>query len=376
MVHSTSAAHKAPDGHDKTGINLSATNSNTSPMEAALIANHKLKCTGSGDALQSQPPPQFGQFAPHQQRQSNSNNGQPPRGDRSVDHQQHGGKENLLVGQEESQQQHGPGKGEGDLTCKPTDRMMGSRFEHSNLPPPTNNSEFNNSYYTSRQCYDQHGGQQQQSSGMGATHSVDNSHEGGYHNSQYSQYPAYRAGYGGGAYGMMGPSGCRQPGNMMLGSSSSASHGKSNASGGFQRYPGQTQQQQGPSGATPTLNQLLTSPSPMMRGYGGAYQDYGGPTSQQQAGMALGKDVASQYGASTAHWGGQQRNHPLSMNAGSGGQGLGRTQDNVLSKKSHRICFCCNKLCTLLDGTSGQLEGKEAERSLYCLPPVETKVVH
>ncbi|MED6238521.1 hypothetical protein ATANTOWER_023671 [Ataeniobius toweri] len=326
MVHSTSAAHKAPDGHDKTGINLSATNSNTSPMEAALIANHKLKCTGSGDAPQSQPPPQFGQFAPHQQRQSNSNNGQPTRGDRSVDHQQHGGKENLLVGQEESQQQHGPGKGEGDLTCKPTDRMMGSRFEHSNLPPPTNNSEFNNSYYTSRQCYDQHGGQQQQSSGMGATHSVDNSHEGGYHNSQYSQYPAYRAGYGGGAYGMMGPSGCRQPGNMMMGSSSSASHGKSNASGGFQRYPGQTQQQQGPSGATPTLNQLLTSPSPMMRGYGGAYQDYGGPTSQQQAGMALGKDVASQYGASTAHWGGQQRNHPLSMNAGSGGQGLGRTQ--------------------------------------------------
>ncbi|KAM4541350.1 AT-rich interactive domain-containing protein 1B-like isoform 1-T1 [Fundulus diaphanus] len=325
MVHSTSAAHKAPDGHDKTGINLSASKSNTSPMEAALIANHKLKCAGSGDTPQAHPPPpQFGQFAPHQQRQSNnSNNGQAPREDRSMDHQQHGGKENLLVGQEESQQQQGPGKGEGDLTCKP--ERMASRFEHSNLGPPAN-SEFNNSYYTPRPCYDQHGGQQQQSSGMGVTHSVENSHEGGYHNSQYGQYPAYRAGYGGGAYGMMGASGCRQPGNMMMSSNSSASHVKSPTSGGFQRYPGQTQQQQqGPSGATPTLNQLLTSPSPMMRGYGGAYQDYGAPAPQQHASMALGKDVGPQYGASNAHWGGQ-RNHPLSMNAGSGGQGLGRTQ--------------------------------------------------
>ena len=344
MVHSTSTSHNAADGHDKAGNNLtsaSVSNSNTSSMETGLIANHKLKCVGSGDPPQSHPPqqplPQFGQFAPHQQRQIQSNNtvnnnGQVPRGDRSMEHQHHGGKENLLGGQEESQQQHMPGKGEGDLTCKPSERMMG-RFEHSNLGPPSNNSEFNNNYYTSRPCYDQHGGQQQQSSGMGITHSsahnsMENSHEAGYHNSQYSQYSAYRAGYGGGAYGMMGPSGCRQPGNMMMGSNSSASHGKSPmgvASGGFQRYPGQSQQQH-PSGATPTLNQLLTSPSPMMRGYGGAYQDYSGPTAQQQASMGLGKDMGPQYGASSAHWGGQQRNHPLSMNPVNGGQGLGRTQ--------------------------------------------------
>ncbi|XP_027856635.1 AT-rich interactive domain-containing protein 1B-like isoform X3 [Xiphophorus couchianus] len=371
MVHSTSAAHKAPDGHDKTGINISASNSNTSPMEAALIANHKLKCAASGDAPQPQqqqpPPPQFGQFAPHQQRQSNnSNNGQPPRGDRSVDHQQHGGKENLLVGQEETQQQHGPGKGEGDLTCKPTERMMGSRFEHSNLGPPTNNSEFNNSYYTSRPCYDQHAGQQQQSSGMGVTQ---DSNEGGYHNSQYGQYPAYRAGYGGGAYGMIGSSGCRQPGNMMMGSNSSATHSKSPASGGFQRYPGQTQQQQGPSGATPTLNQLLTSPSPMMRGYGGAYQDYGGPTPQQQAGMALGKDVGPQYGASTGHWGGQQRNHPLSMNAGSGGQGLGRTQvpsmDFMAMKRSQMYGMTNNPYSTPQQPGAGNYPSSQP----YASPP-------
>uniref|UniRef100_I3JMR8 AT-rich interaction domain 1B n=1 Tax=Oreochromis niloticus TaxID=8128 RepID=I3JMR8_ORENI len=178
---------------------------------------------------------------------------------------------------------------------------------------------------------------QQQSSGMGITHSsahnsMENSHEAGYHNSQYGQYPAYRAGYGGGGYGMMGPSGCRQPGNMMMGSNSSASHGKSPlgaASAGFQRFPGQTQpqqQQQHPSGATPTLNQLLTSPSPMMRGYGGAYQDYSGPAAQQQAGMGPGKDVGSQYGATSAHWGGQQRSHPHAMNPGNATQGLGRTQ--------------------------------------------------
>ncbi|XP_041669110.1 AT-rich interactive domain-containing protein 1B-like isoform X5 [Cheilinus undulatus] len=354
MVHSTSTAHNAPDGHDKDGNNLTSapasTNSNTSSMEAGLIANHKLKCVGSGDPPQSQPPqqqqpPQFGQFAPHQQRQIQSNNtannnGQGPRGDRGMDHQHHGGKENLLGGQGEPQQQHMQGKGEGELTCKPAERMMGNRYEHSNLGPISNNSEFNNNYYTPRACYDQHGGQQQQSSGMGITHSsahnsMENSHEAGYHNSQYNQYPAYRAGYSGGAYGMMGPSGCRQPGNIMMGSNSSASHGKSPlgaAPGGFQRFPGQTQQQQQqqqqhPSGATPTLNQLLTSPSPMMRGYGGAYQDYSGSTAQQQAGMGLGKDVGPQYGATSAHgWGGQQRSHPHSLSPGNGGQGLGRSQ--------------------------------------------------
>ncbi|XP_065822147.1 AT-rich interactive domain-containing protein 1B isoform X3 [Labrus bergylta] len=351
MVHSTSTTLNATDGHEKDGNNLASapasTNSNTS-MEAGLIANHKLKFMGSGDPPQSQPPPQqqqpppqFGQFAPHQQRQIQSNNtannnGQGPRGDRGMDHQHHGGKENLLGGQGEPQQQHMPGKGEGELTCKPAERMMGSRYEHSNLGPISNNSEFNNNYYTPRPCYDQHGGQQQQSSGIGITHSsahnsMENSHEAGYHNSQYNQYPAYRAGYGGGAYGMMGPTGCRQPGNMMMGSNSSASHGKSPigaAPGGFQRFPGQTQQQQQlPSGATPTLNQLLTSPSPMMRGYGGAYQDYSGSTAQQQAGMGLGKGVGPQYGATSTHgWGEQQRNHPHSMSPGNGGQGLGRSQ--------------------------------------------------
>lgn len=351
MVHSTSATHNAPDGHGKDGNNLTpasaSTNSTTSSIETGLIANHKLKCVGSGDPPQSQPspqqapppPPQFGQFAPHQQRQIQSNNtannnGQGPRGDRGMDHPHHGSKENLLGGQGEPQQQHMSGKGERDFTCKPAERVMGARYEHSNLGSTSNNSEFNNNYYTPRPCYEQHGGQQQQGSGMGITHSsahnsMENSHEAGYPNSQYNQYPGYRTSYGGGAYGMMGPSGCRQPG-MMMGSNSSATQGKSPlgaSSDGFQRFPGQSHHQQHPSGATPTLNQLLTSPSPMMRGYGGAYQDYSSSTAQQHTGMGLGKDAGPQYGASSTHgWGGHQRNHPHSMSPGNGGQGLGRSQ--------------------------------------------------
>ncbi|KAK7905029.1 hypothetical protein WMY93_017636 [Mugilogobius chulae] len=337
MVHSTSTSHSAADGHDKDG-NLSlapaSTHSSTSSMEVGLIANHKLKCVGSGDPqpqTQQQPPPptHFNQFGPHQQRQIQSNNtannnGQGLRGDRSVDHPHHGGKENLLGSQGEPQQQLMTGKGEGELTCKPAERMMGGRYEHGNLGPTINNSEFNNNYYTPRSYYDQHGG-----SGM-AHNSLENSHEPGY-NSQYNQYPGYRAGYGSGtAYGMMGTTGGRQPGNMMMGNSSPAGHSKSPlgpTSGGFQRYPGQSQPQQHPSGATPTLNQLLTSPSPMMRGYGAAYQDYSGPSPQQQASMGLGKDMGPQYGTSSTHgWGGQQRNQPHTMSPGNGGQGIGRAQ--------------------------------------------------
>lgn len=349
MVHSTSTSRG--DGHDKDGNNLAAGTGSTHPLETGLIANHKLKCAGSVDAPQPLPSPQqqqpqFGQFAPHQQRPSNNstnnnNNGQGPRGG---DHQHHGGKENLLGGQGEPQQ-HMAGKGEGDLTCKPTERMMGSRYDHPN------NSEFSNNnsnYYTPRPCYEQHGGQQQQQGGgMGITHSsthdsLENSQEPGYHNSQYGQYPAYRASYGGGgAYGMMGPAGCRQPGNMLMGNNASAKSPLGPSSTGFQRFPGQShhhhhhqqhhQQQQHPSGATPTLNQLLTSPSPMMRGYGAGYQDYCGSAAQQQqqqqAVMGLGKDGGPGYGGPASHgWGGQQRNHPHSISAGNGGQGLGRPQ--------------------------------------------------
>lgn len=153
-------------------------------------------------------------------------------------------------------------------------------------------------------------------------------------------------GYGGSAagYGVLGSP--RQPGGgMMMGPGGGAGLGKAAsgaaaAAGGFARFSGQNQH---PSGATPTLNQLLTSPSPMMRSYGGGYPDYGGPGappqpqpqpqaapaapgSQQAAGMGMGKDMGAQYGAASPAWAAaQQRNHPA-MSPGSTAQPIGRTQ--------------------------------------------------
>uniref|UniRef100_A0AAR2M319 ARID domain-containing protein n=1 Tax=Pygocentrus nattereri TaxID=42514 RepID=A0AAR2M319_PYGNA len=244
---------------------------------------------------------------------------------------------------------------------------MGSRYkqEHADFGPATgggsssgggggggepsqsgNSSvfEFNNYYGNGRggPCFDQHGGQQSPAppammhSTQNNMDQMQNSHE-EYHNNPYNHYPNYRAGYGGTGYGMMSPS---RQGNMMgpgsnsasVASASAAAHGKPAASpggagsvGGFQRFPGQNQQH--PSGATPTLNQLLTSPSPMMRGYGSGYQDYSNPSAQQQqqAGMGLSKDLSSQYSSASHGWGGQQRNHPA-MSPGNNGQGGNRPQ--------------------------------------------------
>ncbi|XP_041814110.1 AT-rich interactive domain-containing protein 1B isoform X2 [Chelmon rostratus] len=171
---------------------------------------------------------------------------------------------------------------------------------------------------------------------------VQNSHEGYNNNSPYNHYPNYRPGYGNSGYGgMMSPS--RQGNNLMgpgSGNSVAANHSKAamtatsspagggvggGNNGGFQRFPGQSQQQLHPSGATPTLNQLLTSPSTMMRGYGSGYPDYNNPSAQQQPSMGLAKDMSSQYGSATHGWGGQQRNHPT-MSPGNNGQGSGRPQ--------------------------------------------------
>ncbi|KAM6992806.1 LOW QUALITY PROTEIN: AT-rich interactive domain-containing protein 1B-like [Tautogolabrus adspersus] len=204
-------------------------------------------------------------------------------------------------------------------------------------PPPTGTSSGSNHYYGNGRggpCFDQHGGQQSAGTGVTAARSVhntmdqvQNSHE-GYNNnnssSPYNHYPNYRPGYGSGGYGgMMSPS---REGNTMTGpgSSSKAAMTATSSPGGgagFPRFPGQSQQQQQmhPSGATPTLNHLLTSPSTMMRAYGSGYP------AQQQPSMALGKDMGSGYGSAALGWGGQQRNHP-SMSPGNTGQGTGRSQ--------------------------------------------------
>lgn len=189
----------------------------------------------------------------------------------------------------------------------------------------------------------QHGGQQSAGTGLRAAHGpmdqVQNPHEGC--GSPYNHYPNHRVAYGGAGYaGMMSPS---RPGNNPLGPAGAAAANHSKAaltassspaggggdgganSGGYQRFSGQSPQQH-PSGATPTLNQLLTSPSPMMRGYGGGYTDYNNPSTQQPN---VAKDVSSQYGSGAHSWGGQHRNHPA-LSPGSSGPSGGRSQVNFV----------------------------------------------
>nr|XP_014343369.1 PREDICTED: AT-rich interactive domain-containing protein 1B isoform X4 [Latimeria chalumnae] len=366
-------------GQKESGNSAVSSNSNpgaSSTMETGLIPNHKLKNVG-GDP----PPPQHPHHHHHQLNQfqqqhhhhlpnNNINSSSQPA--EMETQQPHAGKENnnnnILGNQADQQQQHHHPQQqmlskseEEELAGSKMGDQLGGRYDHPNLGPAASQQpqgggggnpgssgslpEFN--YYGSASrggpCFDQHGGQQ--SPGMGIMHpsapnSMDpaqNSHEGGQYN-QYN-YPAYRPSYGGSGYGMM--SSPRQGSSMMMGPGSSASHGKPALAGGgggaaavgFQRFSGQSQH---PSGATPTLNQLLTSPSPMMRGYGSSYPDYSSPSAplappppqpqpQQQTGMGLGKDMGSQYSAVNPGWGAQQRNHPA-MSPGNTGQPINRPQ--------------------------------------------------
>ncbi|XP_062857799.1 AT-rich interactive domain-containing protein 1B isoform X2 [Trichomycterus rosablanca] len=160
---------------------------------------------------------------------------------------------------------------------------------------------------------------------------MQNSHE-EYHSNPYNHYPNYRPGYGGAGYGMMSPS---RQGNTAGPGSSTAAQGKTTMAStsapspganvpAFQRFPPGQSQPQHPSGNTPTLNQLLTSPSPMMRAYGGGYQDYNNnPSAQQQQGMGISKDIMSSTYSSSHGW--PQRNHPA-MSPGNNGQGGSRSQ--------------------------------------------------
>ncbi|XP_020310935.1 AT-rich interactive domain-containing protein 1B isoform X5 [Oncorhynchus kisutch] len=381
------------ESRDSRSASFSTSNSS---METGMFVSHKVKNVGGEDtpSLHHTPPQQqpFNQFLQHQQRQIQNNNQQSLHGE-SGNRQhgesgtrQHGGKGNVVLGNtvERHQQQEMLNKNEDDQPSKTEDRLD-SRYEHASSGP-TNNinpsqggtssvSEFN-SYYGNGKggpCFDQHGGQQ--SPGSGIMHSVQqnmdqvqqNSHE-GYHNNPYNHYATYRPGYGNSGYGMMSPS--RQGNNMMgLGSNTAAanhskaamaaaSSGGANV-GGFQRFPGQTQQH--PSGATPTLNQLLTSPSPMMRGYGGGYQDYTNPSAQQQSSMGLTKDINPQYGSVTHVWGGQQRNHPA-MSPGNNGQGSGRSQvppmDAMAMKRSQLYGIGNNPYSQQQQGGGGSYPGQ------------------
>ncbi|XP_069371672.1 AT-rich interactive domain-containing protein 1B isoform X2 [Paralichthys olivaceus] len=231
------------------------------------------------------------------------------------------------------------------------DASLGSDTSNNNPPPTGSSSEFNHYYGRGGSCSDQHGGQQSPGTGVtaalsvhGTMDQVHNSRE-GYNNSPYNHYPNYRPGNGTSGYGgLMSPS--RQGNNLTgpgSGSSAAAIHSKAamaatsspaggGGSGGFQRFQGLH-----PSGATPTLNQLLTSPSPMMRGYGGGYTDYNSPSAPQQPGMGPAKDLGSMFGSAARGWGGHQRSHPV-MSPGNNGQGGGRSpvlpMDPMVMKRS------------------------------------------
>lgn len=146
-----------------------------------------------------------------------------------------------------------------------------------------------------------------------------------------------------------------------MAATSSPAGGVSGGNTGFQRFPGQGQQQH-PSGATPTLNQLLTSPSPMMRGYGSGYSDYNHPNAQQQPSLGLAKDMGSQYGSAGHGWGGQQRSHPA-MSPGNNGQGGGRSQVNTASSTPGLRLLAGNK-CSVLTGDMPLISAN----LLACLP--------
>uniref|UniRef100_A0A8C5PLP9 AT-rich interaction domain 1B n=1 Tax=Leptobrachium leishanense TaxID=445787 RepID=A0A8C5PLP9_9ANUR len=259
----------------------------------------------------------------------------------------------MLVGEAVSGRYEHAMHGAGQQQASSNNTISGNGGSSAASSSSSSSSEFNH-YYGSAAAsagrtgpsFDQHG--RQQSPGMGMMHSgsmepMQNSHE-GYGGGQYDHYQGYgrapsgggsSVGYGSSGYGVLSsprqsttsaPSSANSS-NMMMGAGA-GSHGKppiSSNAGGFQRYQGQTQH---PSGATPTLNQLLTSPSPMMRSYGGTYPDYGSPSAPQQqpgGGMGMGKDLGSQYGAANTGWGAQQRTLPA-MSPGSTGQSISRSQ--------------------------------------------------
>ena len=331
-----------------------------------MLGNSKIKTHGGGGepppSIRTPPQPQpqaFNQFIEHhhpRQSQNNKNNHQQQSIQGESGNRQHGGKENISGNRVE---RHHPLNNkseevEGDLSRYKPEERMDSRYEHvsrgstnnNNNNPRNDNSsvtQFNNYYGNGRggPSFDQHGGQQSVASGI--VHSVQNtmdqvqnSHES--YNSPYNHYQNYRPGYGTSGYGgMASPS--RQGNNLMGPGGNATATSQSKAAmaataspggggtraGGFQRFPGPNQQH--PSGATPTLNQLLTSPSPMMRGYASGYQDYNSPATQQQPNMGLGKEMGSQYGSASHGWGGQQRSHP-SMSPGNNGQVISRAQVN------------------------------------------------
>eukprot|EP00061_Rhincodon_typus_P013794 g40386.t1 len=312
--------HKEPASASPSSAST-ASSSSSAASEAGIIPNHKLKPTGAELLL-----------TPHHQGEGG--------GGAETQHGGGSGKDNILL---TADNQGNNNKADDQLL-----KMGDQRYEHpagSNIQtePAPGLPDYNNYYRAAAAAgtgpgpgpyFDQHGGQQSPGLGLHPSSSLElsasplhNSHDG--YSNNYNHYSGYRPAYSSPGYGMM-----NSPRANNMGSSGATNsghhhhhHGKQQPplAGAFQRYSGQNQH----SGATPTLNQLLTSPSPM-RGYG--FPDYSNPGPSQTS--LKGNDMGSQYGVGSSQaWGGggggggagQARNHPA-MSPGSSAQPLGRTQ--------------------------------------------------
>uniref|UniRef100_UPI00398F509A AT-rich interactive domain-containing protein 1B isoform X2 n=1 Tax=Pristiophorus japonicus TaxID=55135 RepID=UPI00398F509A len=338
-------AHKEPASASPSSA---STASSSSASEAGIVPNHKLKASGAELLL-----------APHHQGE----------GGGGADAQHGGGgggKDNSLLTADNPGNNN---KADDELL-----KMGDQRYEHpaaagsNNQAGPAPGVPDYNHYYRAGPgpaagtgtatgpgpYFDQHGGQQSPGLGVHPSSSLElsasplhNSHD-GYSNS-YNHYSGYRPAYGSPGYGMISS----PRANSMVSSSGATNSGGGHPhhhhhhskqqqqqppplAGAFQRYSGQNQH----TGATPTLNQLLTSPSPM-RGYG--FPDYSNPGASQAS--LKGSDMGSQYGVGSSQaWGGggggggggaavagQARSHPA-MSPGSTAQPQGRAQGNPIEQ--------------------------------------------
>lgn len=307
-VGSPANGSQQQSGNNRTSSGSASVSSTSPTMDAGLVANHKLR-SASGDLHPPHHPAphHFNQLQQHNQRSNHHNH---PQGQGECDSQR-GGKEHGL-GSHSDQMWSKSGE---EMPRRPGEQM-GSRYEQGNhsghgTGGKGSGSDFGGYFAGNSRtgpCFDQHGGQQ----GFGtslmypAADHVEpgpNSHE-AYQGGQYGPYPGYRPGYG-----MLGQSSSGSASNHPKSTMPSCGSGV----GGFQRFGGQNQH---PPGATPTLNQLLTSPGPVRRSYGGGYYEYSS------------KDLTSQFGAPGHGWGGHTA-HP-GGSAGSAAQNVSRNQVTTL----------------------------------------------
>ncbi|XP_010865393.2 AT-rich interactive domain-containing protein 1A isoform X3 [Esox lucius] len=199
----------------------------------------------------------------------------------------------------------------------------------SGFPPPS----YGYSQHYGRAPFHQHGGQQ--SPGMAAatgpavqsSNMMDpyqpNSHDHGFSNHQFNNYNPFpnRTPYPGQGYGMNSPRNTQAPAAGGQPAKQQPAGGPTSMAASYnnQRYNMGNPQPT----STPTLNQLLTSPSSTR-----VYPNYPSSDYSNQEGASKGPtDMGNsgQYGGGNPGW--QQRtHHPPPMSPGSTGQPLGRTQ--------------------------------------------------